>query len=204
MGSVLMQYLRAKYGYAAQENVDENVADFRKLQAGCSKWQIPQLTAVYAERLDERRAHSDSIETLTARWKTFGLNVTSVQPCLRDSLCHDRDDLVHHTSGIVSALCLEYLVSGSPTLPIERHVHGKLHQRGRCVEKYVALTSCQSCHSRLVPLSGVSEDCASTFEKYGSLSTGDRKRVASIASPALTLKPHDLHFRQYFCLVWPP
>ena len=32
------------------------------------------------------------------------------------------------------------------------------------------------------------EDCASTLEKYGSFSTGDRKRVASIASPTLTLK----------------
>ena len=28
------------------------------------------------------------------------------------------------------------------------------------------------------PLSGVSKDCASTVEKYGSLSTGDRKRVS--------------------------
>ena len=45
------------------------------------------------------------------------------------------------------------------------------------------------------PLSGVSEDCASTFEKYGSLSTSDRKRVASIASPALTLKASGLAFR---------
>ena len=33
------------------------------------------------------------------------------------------------------------------------------------------------------------DDCASTHEKYGSFSTGDRKRVASIASPAITLKP---------------
>ena len=41
------------------------------------------------------------------------------------------------------------------------------------------------------PLSGVSKDCASTLEKYGSLSTGNRKRVASIVSPALTLKPLD-------------
>ena len=32
------------------------------------------------------------------------------------------------------------------------------------------------------------EDRASTLEKYGSFSTGDRKRVASIASPTLTLK----------------
>ena len=36
-------------------------------------------------------------------------------------------------------------------------------------------------------------NCAYTLEKYGSLSTGDRKRVASIASQALTLKPRDLH-----------
>ena len=38
-------------------------------------------------------------------------------------------------------------------------------------------------------LSTVSEGCTSTLEKQGSLSTGDRKRVASIASLALTLKP---------------
>ena len=50
---------------------------------------------------------------------------------------------------------------------------------------YGALTGCQYCHSRLVPLSGVSADCASTIEsvceKYGSL-TGV---IASRASPAL-------------------
>ena len=38
-----------------------------------------------------------------------------------------------------------------------------------------------------MPLPTVSEDCASTLVEYGSLSTGDRKRVALIASPALTL-----------------
>ena len=32
------------------------------------------------------------------------------------------------------------------------------------------------------PLSGVSEDCASTLEKHESLKTGNRKRVALIAS----------------------
>ena len=34
------------------------------------------------------------------------------------------------------------------------------------------------------------ENCASTLEEYGSLSTGVRKRVASIASH-MTLKPRD-------------
>ena len=57
-----------------------------------------------------------------------------------------------------------------------------------------SLTGCQSCHSRLVPLPAVSEDCASTLEKHGSLSTGNRKRVASIASPSLTLKHRNLQF----------
>ena len=38
------------------------------------------------------------------------------------------------------------------------------------------------------------KDCASTLEKYESLSTGDRTRVASIASPALTFKPRNLQF----------
>ena len=41
------------------------------------------------------------------------------------------------------------------------------HSRVRCE------SGRESCHSRLVPLSGVSQDCASTLEKYGSLNMGD-------------------------------
>ena len=48
----------------------------------------------------------------------------------------------------------------------------------RCV-RVRGPTGCQPCHSQLVPLSGVSEDCASTLEKYGSLSTGDRQSCFS-------------------------
>ena len=53
------------------------------------------------------------------------------------------------------------------TLPTERRVHGEHANEIAELTEYVALTCCQSRHSRLVPLSGVSEDCASTFEKYG-------------------------------------
>ena len=35
----------------------------------------PQLTAVYAESLDERRQRHDSIETQTVHWKTLQSNV---------------------------------------------------------------------------------------------------------------------------------
>ena len=50
------------------------------------------------------------------------------------------------------------------------------------------------CYSRLCLFFGVSKICVSTLEKYESLSTGDRKRVASIASPALTLKTRNSQF----------
>ena len=49
------------------------------------------------------------------------------------------------------------------------------------------------------PLSIVSEGRTSTPKKHGSLSTGDRKRVASIASSALTL-----FGIRYSCLLLPP
>ena len=49
------------------------------------------------------------------------------------------------------------------------------------------------------PLSTVSEGYTSTLEQHGSLSTGDRKRVASMASPALTL-----FGIRHFCLLLPP
>ena len=51
--------------------------------------------------------------------------------------------------------------------------------RRRGVKEYVVLTGCQSCHWR-VPLSGVSEDCASTLSLYAR-STGPS---TSRASPA--------------------
>ena len=52
MVSELMKNLRAKYGEAVKENVNANVADFRKLQS--------EFTAMYVESLDARRKHSDS------------------------------------------------------------------------------------------------------------------------------------------------
>ena len=69
---------------------------------------------------------------------------------------------------LFSPLCFDHLVSG--------YVHGNHANDAAVLKEYVARTDCQSCHSRLVPLSGVSVDCASTLEsvcgKSGSLSTG--------------------------------
>ena len=55
--------------------------------------------------------------------------------------------------------------------------------------------------TRVFASSSVSEDYASTLEKHQFLSTGDRKRVASIASPALTPKPWNLHLGRPLSLV---
>merc|ERR1712012_1237169 len=83
---------------------------------------------------------------------------------------------VHHTTEDVQSSLLRSPGFWLPTLPTERHVHGKHANDAAVLKEYVALTGCQSCHSRLVPLSGVSADCASTLEsvcgKFGSLSTG--------------------------------
>ena len=86
-----------------------------------------------------------------------------------------------------------------PTLPTEGRAHGKL-VRATVVSHSAWPSSCQSA-TRVFTSSSVSEDCASTLEKHESLSTGDHKRVASIASPALTLKPRNLHFGRPLCLV---
>ena len=178
MGSVLTKHLRAKYGEAVKECVDASVADLRKLQTWFYKLADPQLTAVYAESQDERRERHDSIETLTAHWENLQSNLTSwASRVLRDGLCHEVVmRFVHHTTEDVQSSLLRSPGFWLPTLPTERHVHGNHAKDAAVLKEYVALTGCQSCHSRLVPLSGVSEDCASTLEsvcgKYGSLSTG--------------------------------
>ena len=97
---------------------------------------------------------------------------------------------VHHTTDAVQSSLLRSPGFWLPTLLVERRAHGKLVKDAVVLQEYMAL-QLSVCHSRL---RSVSEDCASTLEKHGSLSTGDRKRVASIASPALTLKPRNLQF----------
>ena len=61
----------------------------------------------------------------------------------------------------------------------------KARQRCRCVARVHGPPGVR------LPLAS---DCAPNLQKHGSLGTGDRKRVASIASPALTLKPQNLQF----------
>ena len=90
---------------------------------------------------------------------------------------------VHHTSEVVQSFLLKSPGFWLPTLPTERHVHGKHANEVAVLKEYVALTGCQSCHSRLVPLSGLSEDAHPRLR-----STGPSARaIASRASPALTL-----------------
>ena len=142
------------------------MADLRKLQTWLYKLADPQLTAVYAESQDERRERHDSIETLTAHWENLQSNVTSwASRVLRDGLCHEVVmRFVHHTTEAVQSSLLRSPGFWLSTLPTERHVHGKHTNDVAVLKEYVALTGCQSCHSRLVPLSGVSADCASTLE----------------------------------------
>ena len=100
-----MKNLRAKYGEAVKENVNANVADFRKLQS--------ELTAVYAESLDARREHSDS-----SHWDS-AVNRDTWPADFRDGFCHESCTLVYHTNEIVSPLCVVHMVSG-PSLCSQR------------------------------------------------------------------------------------
>ena len=86
-----------------------------------------------------------------------------------------------------------------PTLPTKSYVHRVHANEVAELTEYMALTCCwprpsQLCLCLVCGLFWCVEDCASTIEKYESLSTGDRKRVASIASQHLTLKPRNLLF----------
>ena len=115
----------------------------------------PELTAVCAESQDKNTLPAVFSEMVFAT---------------------DRDALVHHTSEVVSALCFDHLVSSSLRCLL-RGVLRKHVKDAVVLKEYVAL------HVSVLllaswPLSGVSEDCASTLVEYGSLSTGDRKRVA--------------------------
>ena len=88
-----------------------------------------------------------------------------------------------------SPLCFDHLVLAPHSA--NREACSRNTPMRSFYEKYVAHTSCQSCHSRLVPPSGVSEACAATLEKYRPLSTDD----ASRASPELTLCDSGLALR---------
>ena len=95
---------------------------------------------------------------------------------IQNALCHEvRDELVHRTTDAVQSSLLR-----SPGFCSSR----KACNNAAVFKKSTWPSSCQSCYSRL-NLFWYVEDCASTLEEHGSLSTGDRKRVASIASPAI-------------------
>ena len=97
----------------------------------------PELTAVYAERLDERREHSDSMETPTTHWETFVQTCHLASHVLRDGLCHEVVmQLVYHTSEDVSALCFDHLVSGPP-LCLQRGIFTEKHANDVAVFKRV-------------------------------------------------------------------
>ena len=104
----------------------------------------------------------------------------------RCSLPRFRDALVHHTTDAVPCSLLRSPSFWLPTLPAKRHAHGKHVKDAAVLKEHVAL-QLSVLPLASWPLSGVSEDCASTLEsvcgKYGSLSMG----AASRASPALTL-----------------
>ena len=77
-----------------------------------------QLTAVFAEN----QAKSVSVTTLSNAHCLLGdlrSTVTLASRVLRDSLFHDRDAFVYHTSEFVSPLCVDHLVSG-PSLCLQR------------------------------------------------------------------------------------
>ena len=122
-----------------------------------------------------------SVTTLSRRRLPTGdspVNVTPVSRVFRDSLCHE---VVMHTQVRLWSSLL-HRVSGSPLCL----------QRGFFTEsmpKLAAFKRVRGPHKLLIlPLaagasSGVLDDCASTLEKYMSLT----RVIASRASPALTL-----------------
>ena len=139
MGSVLTKHLRAKYGEAVKECVDANVAELRKLQSWLYELADPELTALYAESQDERRERHDSIDTLTAHWENLQSNVTSwASRVLRDGLCHEVVmHFVHHTTEAAQSSLLRSSGFWLPTLPTERHVHGKHANDAAVLKEYV-------------------------------------------------------------------
>ena len=76
------------------------------------------------------------------------------------------------------------------TLPETLIAHWEILQ-SNVTSWYGALTGCQYCHSRLVLLSGVSADCASTLESVREKYWSFTRVIASRASPALLCVPRD-------------
>ena len=72
---------------------------------------------------------------------------------------------------LFSHLCFQSLGSSLPSLT-ERRVHGEHPNDVVVLREYVALTSYQSCHSRLVPLSDSSANFGSDLERLPSLGHG--------------------------------
>ena len=98
-----MKHLRAKCGEAVKESVDSKVADFRKLQRWLYELAHPELTAVYAERLDERREHSDSIETPKVRREASASRLYRDADYLLGNFAVKRDTWPAVSSEMVSA-----------------------------------------------------------------------------------------------------
>ena len=88
-------------------------------------------------------------------------------------------NFVHHTIDAVQSILLRSLLALHADY--RKACTRKARQRYRCVERVRAPPDV-SLPLASWPLSGVSEDYTSTLEKHGSLSTGNRKRVASIVS----------------------
>ena len=110
--------------------------------------------------------------------------------CPRRKLFQHRGTVQPTTSSAKEFLwTTNYSQIGLPSLPTETHFRRELANEGVVSEEYVALTSYQSCRSRLVPLSVVSVtlgyDFETVWEKRGS--TGpSRRALVCHASPTST------------------
>ena len=118
------------------------VADLRKRQSGCTSCE-PELTAVYADR---------PLRDFAVERDIMG------QPCpLRWSLPQSRDVLVHRTTDASVTWFL------APHAAYRKACSRKSRQNAAVLKEHVAfqlsVSPLASC-----PLSGVSEDCASTLE----------------------------------------
>ena len=65
---------------------------------------------MYAESLNARREHSDSIATPTTHWDSTVKRDTWPAVSSEMVSATDRDALVYHTSAVVSPLCVDHMV----------------------------------------------------------------------------------------------
>ena len=167
MGSVLTKLLRAKYGAAEKEYTRHWICKAAKLVV---KLAHPEFPAVYAESQDVRRERHDKADRLLGNFAVERDIIASL--VLRDSLCHV---VVMHlciTQVRLSVLSTSVTWFWITTLTTERHVHGR-HAIEVAVLKVRGPHGLSVLPLQLVLFYGLSVDCASTLEKYGSLSTSD-------------------------------